>query len=160
MLLIAGGTIVYLNRDVLFNASQAADDAATMQSYAGSETARNAETIATTGQADEANRVLDTAIEGTDSVEEKVTLLKQKVANSFATDKATAVMYSRQIAELQPGFVNFSSTAELAEQAGDKATAIEFYEKTISEIDKDTDESKSGSAYSRTYYENKLGTLR
>ena len=161
VLLIAGGTVVYLNRDQFFPGARSDEqNGASEQQAASADVVASSQQLASSGEADAANSLLDESIAGASSDAERADYFAQKAAIAFSSNPSLAVEYLVKAAEIQQTVGAYTSVASMAEEAGNRAVAIEYYAKALDAMSKIPVDNQDPASYPPDYYERKLENLR
>lgn len=137
VLLGAAGAAAYIFRDQLFGekkteiTSTDGSQREGVDEEAVNKTVAAANTYAINGDTASAAKVLDSAIEKTNSSPQKAVLYSSKAGILGGSDTAAAVKAAEQAVALNPDFANTSLLGQMYEANGNKEKAIEYYEKTI-----------------------------
>ena len=139
------------------NGSKSGQPAAQFQEQPAEKTADNADKLAYDGNVQGGINELNNAIKNTTDKNELFTYYSRKATlllnNNMLSDALVAAKQAYQIDQMSE---SASLVAQIAEQMGDKATAIEYYQNAIDHIDPTDVYAKSD----KDYYTTKIAQLK
>ena len=131
LLAAAGIAVTFFVKEKVQNGSEDAETPLVQQPIPGVDVLNDAKALAANGDVAGANKLLDEAIAQSNSTEEQSNYYALKSTNTAATDINSSVEDAKKSADLFPSAGVYGYVGELAEQAGNTALAIEYYEKAV-----------------------------
>jgi tetratricopeptide (TPR) repeat protein len=128
-----------------------------MQATPAEKTADDADQLAYKGDVQAGVQKLDDAIKNTSDNQELFTFYSRKATLLLNNnDLPGALEAAKKAYAISPGSESGALVAQIAEQMGDKATAVEYYQNAIDHIDKTDPYAKSDTEY----YQSKIHELQ